>query len=58
MKYPLSKENLKTIVTGEVALATVMAICAIALISVVIYKLFMSNEGSSTVPGGWKFTWK
>ena len=58
MKYPLSKKNMKTIVTGEVALATVMAICAIALISVVIYKLFMSNEGSSTVPGGWKFTWK
>ena len=49
---------MKTIVTGEVALATVMAICAIALMAVVIYKIFMSNEGSSTVPGGWKFTWK
>ena len=49
---------MKTIVTGEVALTTVMAICAIALMAVVIYKMFMSNEGSSTVPGGWKFTWK
>ena len=58
MKYPLSQKDMKTIVTGEVALATVMAICAIALMSVVICKLFMSNEGSSTVPGGWKFTWK
>ena len=58
MKYKLSTKSMQTIVTGEVALATVMAICAIALISVVIYKLFMSNEGSSTVPGGWKFTWK
>ena len=58
MKYKLSQKNMQTIVTGEVALATVMAICAIALMSVVIYKLFMSNEGSSTVPGGWKFTWK
>lgn len=58
MKYKLSTKEMKTIITGEVALATVMAICAIALMSVVIYKLFMSNEGSSTVPGGWKFTWK
>ena len=58
MKYKLSRKDMKTIVTGEIALATVMAICAIALMSVVIYKLFMSNEGSSQVPGGWKFTWK
>ena len=58
MKYPLSKKDMKTIVTGEVALATVMAICAIALMAVVVYKLFMSNEGTSQVPGGWKFTWK
>ena len=58
MKHKLSTKSMQTIVTGEVALATVLAICAIALMSVVIYKLFMSNEGSSTVPGGWKFTWK
>ena len=58
MKYPLSQKDMKTIVTGEVALATVMAICAIALMAVVIYKMFMSNEGASTVPGGWKFSWK
>ena len=58
MKYKLSSKDMKTIVTGEIALATVMAICAIALMAVVVYKLFMSNEGSSTVPGGWKFTWK
>ena len=58
MKYPLSQKDMKTIVTGEVALATVMAICAIALMAVVMYKMFMSNEGSSTVPGGWKFSWK
>ena len=44
---------MKAIVTGEIALATVLTICAIALMSVVIYKLFMSNEGSTSVPGGW-----
>ena len=58
MKFKLSRKDMKTIVTGEIALATVMAICAIALMAVVVYKLFMSNEGSSTAPGGWKFTWK
>jgi len=58
MKYKLSKKDMSTIVTGEVALATVMTICAIALMSVIIYRIFMSNEGSTQVPGGWKFTWK
>ena len=58
MKYKLSRKEMKSIVTGEIALTTVVAICAIALMSVIIYKLFMSNEGSSQVPGGWKFTWK
>ena len=58
MKYKLSTKDMKTIITGEIALATVMGICAIALMAVIVYKLFMSNEGSSTVPGGWKFTWK
>ena len=58
MKFKLSTKEMKAIVTGEIALVTVMAICAVALMSVIIYKLFMSNEGSSTVPGGWKFTWK
>ena len=58
MKYKLSQKDMEAIVTGEIALATVMTICAIALMSVVIYKLFMSKEGSSTVPGGWKFSWK
>jgi len=58
MKYKLSQKDMKAIVTGEVTLAAVMAICAIALVSVIIYKIFMSNEGSSSVPGGWKFNWK
>ena len=58
MKYKLSSKDMHSIVTGEIALATVMAICAIALMAVLMYKMFMSNEGSSTVPGGWKFSWK
>ena len=43
---------------GEgITLATVMAIAAIAVMAVVIYRLFMSNKGSAAIPGGWKFTW-
>ncbi len=42
---------------GAVSLTTVMAIMAIAVMAVVIYKLFLSSKGSTNVPGGWKFSW-
>lgn len=58
MKQKLTKAETQKIVTGELTLAAIMAICAIAIVAVVVYKMFMSDEGSSTVPGGWKFTWK
>lgn len=58
MKNKLSLSQKEELITGEVTLTAVMAICAIAIASVIIYKMFMSTEGSSTVPGGWKFTWK
>lgn len=54
----LSEKECKQIVTGEITLTAVMAICAIAIVAVVVYRLFMSKEGSSNIPGGWKFTWK
>lgn len=57
MKYKLSQKDMRTIVTGEITLTAVMAVCAIALVTVIMYKMFMSDKGSSTVPGGWKFTW-
>ena len=58
MKRLLTKQEEKQIVTGEVTLAAVMAICAIAIVAVVVYRMFMSKEGSSSIPGGWKFSWK
>ena len=58
MKYKLSEKQASEIVTGEVTLTAVLAICAIAIVAVIVYKMFMSKEGSSTVPGGWKFSWK
>ncbi len=58
MKHVLSNKEEEAIVTGELALTTVMAICAIAIVAVVVYRMFMSKEGSTQAPGGWKFTWK
>lgn len=59
MKYELlSEQELKNEVSGEaITLTAVMAILATAVIAVVAYRLFMSNKGSATVPGGWKFSW-
>ncbi|MCB9498260.1 MAG: hypothetical protein H6688_02230 [Erysipelotrichaceae bacterium] len=43
---------------GEaITLTTVMAIIAIAVMAVVVYRLFVSSKGSAAIPGGWKFTW-
>lgn len=58
MKQIISENECKSIMTGEITLAAVMAVCAIAVMAVVVYKLFMTKEGSTAVPGGWKFTWK
>ena len=58
MKHELSNKDKDAIVTGELALTTVMAICAIAIVAVVVYRMFMSSEGTTQAPGGWKFTWK
>lgn len=59
MKKELTYEECSSIITGEaISLAAVMAIVAVAVAAVIVYKLFLSSEGSTTIPGGWKFTWK
>ena len=42
---------------GEITVAAVMAVMIAAVMAVVIYRLFMSDKGSATIPGGFKFTW-
>lgn len=54
----LTNEECAQIKTGELTLAAVLTVLAVSLMAVVIYKLFISKEGTSTIPGGWKFTWK
>ena len=58
MKRKLSIKESQQIVTGELTLAAVMAVCAIAIVAVVVYRMFMSKEGGASIPGGWKFSWK
>lgn len=55
----LTASELKAIVPGAgVTLAAIMAIMAIAITAVVVYRMFKSKTGSAKIPGGWQFTWK
>ena len=54
----LTETEMSSLVGGEaITLAAVMAILVIAIAAVVVYRLFMSSEGSAQIPGGFKFTW-
>ena len=58
MREEIPLQECATIITGEITLAAVMTVCAIAIVAVVVYKLFLSQQGSANIPGGWKFAWK
>jgi len=54
----LSHAELATVKPGEViTLTTVLALMAVGILAVVTFKLFMSNKGSTKLPGGWSFDW-
>ena len=54
----LTESELTSTYVGEaITLTAVMAIMAAAVMAVVVYKLFISDKGNATVPGGWKFSW-
>lgn len=59
MNYlPLTNEEMEQTFVGEaITLTAVMAIVSIAVMAVVVYRLFRSGKGAVNVPGGWKFTW-
>ena len=57
-QHLLTKEEMENHYVGEaVTLTAVMAIVAVAVMAVVIYRLFRSSKGGVNVPGGWKFSW-
>ena len=54
----LSNQEMANTYAGEaITLASVMTVLCAAVMAVVIYRLFMSKKGTTTIPGGWKFTW-
>ena len=55
MKYELLTENeLQEKPMGlAITFCSVMAIAAIVVFAVVLYRMFIAKEGSATVPGGW-----
>lgn len=54
----MTEQELRSQVVGEaITLTAVMAILAVAIVAVVVYKLFLSSKGGATIPGGWKFSW-
>ena len=59
MKYVyLTKQECDQHYIGEgLTLTAVMAVAAVAVMAVVVYRLFMSGKGSAAIPGGFKFSW-
>ena len=59
MKYHLMSQNeMQNHYVGEaITVTAVMAILTVAIMAVVIYRLFRSGKGGVSMPGGWKFSW-
>ncbi len=54
----LNENELNSIRVGEaLTLATVFIVFTTVILSVVAYRLFISNGGKITLPGGYKFEW-
>lgn len=58
MKRLLREDEMSETRGGEaISLAAVIAVMAVALIGVIVYRFFMSNKGSLVLPGGYTFNW-
>lgn len=53
----LTFQEMENIKGGEITLTAVMAVMVAAIVAVVVYRLFMSDEGMTSLPGGFKFSW-
>lgn len=58
-RIALTESELENTIVGEaLTLTAVMAVLAISIVVVVVYRLFMSSSSTVKIPGGWSFTWK
>ena len=54
----MTREEMENHYVGEaITVTAVMAVLTVAIMAVVVYRLFRSSKGGVTVPGGWKFSW-
>ena len=54
----MTPDEMENHYVGEaITVTAVMAILTVAVMAVVVYRLFRSSKGGVTVPGGWKFSW-
>ena len=55
----ITESEMKSIIGGSVTqLATVLAVGAIALITVTVFKLYQSTKGKSSFGSGFEFQWE
>ena len=54
----MTLEEMSNHYVGEaITVTAAMAILTVAVMAVVVYRLFRSGKGGVNVPGGWKFSW-
>ena len=53
----LKESEMLNLKGGELTLMAVMTVLVAAIVAVIIYRLFMSDKGSTSLPGGFKFSW-
>lgn len=53
----LNESEMSNLKGGELTLMAVMTVLVAAIVAVIIYRLFMSDKGSTSLPGGFKFSW-
>jgi hypothetical protein len=57
-KVSLTETELNEIKVGEaITLTAVLAVMAISILAVVVYRMFVSKSSTIKLPGGWSFTW-
>ena len=57
-KVSLTEAELNEIKVGEaITLTAVLAVMAISILAVVVYRMFVSKSSTIKLPGGWSFTW-
>lgn len=55
-KIPLTELEMEAIKPGEaITVTAIIAVMAIAIVAVIIYKLFIKDSGKVKLPGGYSF---